>query len=217
MKFRKKPVVIEAVQLTWANWSEVCEFVGDTISGDNSGYEIRAEEASDICGESGPTYIAIKVVTTHGEWAVVRHGDWIIRDSKPGTFYPCKPDVFAATYDVEPDEAPNEEIDMEFKQFIRKPFTVEAIEVTRENIYELAELIGEFGEDEDGPYINADIENRLVPTVYKVTPGYWVTKMGRNIRCYSARVFNEQFIETTPVLSDFMQQVDLETKFPVRG
>jgi hypothetical protein len=26
-KFRKKPVVIEAVQLTWANWGEVCEFV----------------------------------------------------------------------------------------------------------------------------------------------------------------------------------------------
>lgn len=27
MKFRKKPVVIEAVQLTWANWSEICDFV----------------------------------------------------------------------------------------------------------------------------------------------------------------------------------------------
>lgn len=27
LKFRKKPVVIEAVQLTWANWSEICEFV----------------------------------------------------------------------------------------------------------------------------------------------------------------------------------------------
>ena len=28
MRFRKRPVVIEAVELTWANWSEGCEFAG---------------------------------------------------------------------------------------------------------------------------------------------------------------------------------------------
>lgn len=27
MKYRKKPVVIDAIQLTWANWNEVCDFV----------------------------------------------------------------------------------------------------------------------------------------------------------------------------------------------
>jgi len=27
-KFRKKPVVIEAIQLLWENWSEICDFVG---------------------------------------------------------------------------------------------------------------------------------------------------------------------------------------------
>lgn len=27
MKYRKKPVVIEAVQLTWSNWNKVCEFI----------------------------------------------------------------------------------------------------------------------------------------------------------------------------------------------
>ena len=26
-KFRKKPVVIDAVQLTWQNWDEVCDFI----------------------------------------------------------------------------------------------------------------------------------------------------------------------------------------------
>ena len=26
-RFRKKPVVIEAVQLTWSTWSEICDFV----------------------------------------------------------------------------------------------------------------------------------------------------------------------------------------------
>lgn len=97
-KYRKKPVVIEAVQLCWKNWSEVCEFVGNVINKDSPGFYIEASEASDTCGEVGP-YMGIYVTTTHGETAVVRHGDWIIPDSKPGTFYPCKPDVFDATYE----------------------------------------------------------------------------------------------------------------------
>lgn len=96
--FKKKPVKITAVQLSWRTWSQVCEFLGDVISEDNPGYNIPLEEVSDTCGEQGPEYIAVKVITTHGEEAIVRHGDWIIPDSKPGTFYPCKPDVFAATY-----------------------------------------------------------------------------------------------------------------------
>jgi hypothetical protein len=103
MKYRKKPIVIEAIQLRWATWNEVCDFVGQAISPVTPAWEIGASEVSDTCGESGPRYIAFHVITTHGEQAVVRHGDWIIPDSKPGTFYPCKPDVFAATY--EPVEA----------------------------------------------------------------------------------------------------------------
>ena len=98
-KYRKKPVVIEAVQLRWDTWNEVCEFVGDTISPDSPAWNIGPDEASDTCGESGPDYIAFYVTTTHGEQAVVRHGDWIIPDSRPGTFYPCKPDIFDATYE----------------------------------------------------------------------------------------------------------------------
>jgi lipopolysaccharide export system protein LptA len=101
-KFRKKPVEVEAVQLKWSTWGEVCEFLGDVVSEQNSGYNIGADEVSDTCGEAGPEYIALKVTTTHGEEAIVRHGDWIIPDSKPGTFYPCKPDVFDATYEAVP-------------------------------------------------------------------------------------------------------------------
>lgn len=98
-RFRKKPVEIEAVQLTWKTWNLVCEFTGDTISEFSPAWNIGSLEASDTCGEIGP-FIAMHVTTTHGERAVVRHGDWIIPDSKPGTFYPCKPDVFEATYEA---------------------------------------------------------------------------------------------------------------------
>jgi hypothetical protein len=100
-KYRKKPVVIEAVQLRWTQWNEVCELLGDALLAENpdGAREITADEASDTCGEDGPTYIALDVRTVHGEIATVRHGDWIIPEKTPGRFYPCKPDVFAASYD----------------------------------------------------------------------------------------------------------------------
>jgi thiol-disulfide isomerase/thioredoxin len=96
-KFRKKPVVIEAVQLRWTTWCEVCEFLGDIISPANPAREIPAEQASDTCGEVGSFFIALTIPTLEGDHTAL-HGDWIIRGVK-GEFYPCKPDIFAATYE----------------------------------------------------------------------------------------------------------------------
>lgn len=100
-RFRKKPIEIEAVQLRWINWNEVCDLLGDALGAENpdGASTITEAEASDTCGEQGPDYIALNVRTVHGEIATVRHGDWIIPEAQPGRFYPCKPDVFAATYD----------------------------------------------------------------------------------------------------------------------
>lgn len=96
MRFRKKPVEIEAVQLRWTNWSEICEF--DIISPENPARSV--ETFSDTCGEVGP-YIELDIPTLEGKMTA-RHGDWIIKGVK-GEFYPCKPDIFAATYEaVEP-------------------------------------------------------------------------------------------------------------------
>lgn len=101
-RYRKKPVEIDAVQLRWTQWNEVCELLGDALTTENSdgAFEIPEAEVADTCGEEGPNYIALYVRTIHGEIAIVRHGDWIIPDGKPGTFYPCKPDIFAATYEA---------------------------------------------------------------------------------------------------------------------
>lgn len=107
------------------------------------------------------------------------------------------------------------EISVEFTKFVRKPFTVEAVEVTVENIHELSSLIGEFGEDEHGPYIQAD--RKKVPTVYKVVPGYWVTRMGNQIRCYSNRVFLEQFVESFPAVEDMVKVINGLSNEPVNG
>lgn len=100
MLYRARPLTIEAVQLSWATWDEVCEFLGGWVQQGHPGREIDEDEASDTCGEQGPTFIALDVQTIHGELAVVRHGDYIVRESVPGRFYPIKPDVFSAKYEA---------------------------------------------------------------------------------------------------------------------
>jgi hypothetical protein len=81
---------------------------------------------------------------------------------------------------------------MYFNTYIRKPFVVEAVEITEENINEVAEFVGTVRKKEDGTsYIQVD--RRLIPNVYRVYPGFYMTRMGDNIRCYSAKIFTEQF------------------------
>lgn len=93
-KYRKKPVEIDAVQVSWKTWSEVCDLVGSIISDGNPAR--HATGYSDHCGDASP-YIEFTIPTLEGDM-IARHGDWIIRGVK-GEFYPCKPDIFVATYE----------------------------------------------------------------------------------------------------------------------
>lgn len=98
MKFRKKPVEIEAVQLCWRNWNAVCDFLGDIVGPHNPGRSVPT--FSDTCGETengDALWIELTIPTLEGDH-IARHGDWIIKGVK-GEFYPCKPDIFAATYE----------------------------------------------------------------------------------------------------------------------
>ena len=95
MKYQKKPVIIEAVQLNWKNWDEICDFLNDIINKDNPGR--NTETFSDNCGEQGPTFIELTIPTLEGDH-IAKHGDWIIKGIR-GEFYPCKPDIFEATYE----------------------------------------------------------------------------------------------------------------------
>ena len=81
-KFRKKPVVIEAVQWTGKNLAEITMFC-DTV---------KLHDRGDC----------LTIPTLEGDHRADL-GDWIIR-GVAGEFYPCKPDIFAATYEpVVPD------------------------------------------------------------------------------------------------------------------
>jgi hypothetical protein len=90
-KFRKKPVVIEADQ-----YIEAKHFPDNVNRGERPGTlaAICFEHAHDGKAVAGP-----HVHTLEGFWNDVTDGDWIIKGVK-GEFYPCKPDIFAATYDA---------------------------------------------------------------------------------------------------------------------
>jgi hypothetical protein len=91
MKFRKKPVVIEAVQLRWDNWNEMCAHTG---ADNTEGCYIDA--AGNITDDTNAR-MGLKIPTLEGVMLAVE-GDWVIRGVK-GELYPCKPDIFEATYE----------------------------------------------------------------------------------------------------------------------
>lgn len=96
-KFRKKPVVIDAVQFT-GGAKAATPIIDWVMAGGGTARWKEGEPPLDLggCGHSGwPENIRIE--TLEGTmYAIV--GDWIIR-SVQGQFYTCKPEIFAATYD----------------------------------------------------------------------------------------------------------------------
>lgn len=79
-QFRKKPVVIEAMLLTAETGPAVWEWA------DSKPYY-----------EPDGTISGLSIYTLEGRMKA-DFGDWIIRGVK-GEFYPCKPDIFEATYE----------------------------------------------------------------------------------------------------------------------
>lgn len=84
---------------------------------------------------------------------------------------------------------------MEFNTYIRKPFIVEAVEITDENIEEVAALIGKIKINEETEVAFIALDRRVIPNVGRAYVGWWLTKLGDNYRCYAPKVFTEQFIE----------------------
>ncbi len=91
-KFRKKPVVIEAIQYTGNNGLELHKWT--------KGVVIQSPVLEPT--ESNPTGSYVQVITLEGIMTGVV-GDWIIQGVS-GEFYPCKPDIFEATYEPVLDE-----------------------------------------------------------------------------------------------------------------
>ena len=92
-KFRKKPVIIDAFQMTqehrnnnqdWPEWL-------------NRAWNLDPGEGSLYIDSDDPTRNRLCIGTLEGVHRV-DWDDWIIRGIK-GELYPCKPDIFEATYE----------------------------------------------------------------------------------------------------------------------
>lgn len=79
MKYRKKPVVFEAIQYTGNNYDQICDFIGENLT------------------NSKLTPLIIE--TLEGNHISARIGDYIVKDAQ-GEFYTYKPDIFEQTYEV---------------------------------------------------------------------------------------------------------------------
>ena len=93
-QFRKKPVVIEAVRNN-GEWAPILAWL------DRAGYTVP------FLGKPAVTRNrdgSLSIETLEGTMRA-DVGDWIIKGVK-GEFYPCKPDIFEATYEPVQDSAP---------------------------------------------------------------------------------------------------------------
>lgn len=89
MKYRKKPVEVE-----------VWQWEGNSLFVNSPDWVFDAYENGDIdeyidYDDESDSYLEID---TFEGTQIARHGDYIIKDVK-GEIYPCKPDIFEATYE----------------------------------------------------------------------------------------------------------------------
>ena len=85
-KYRKKPVIIEAARLDRSNGGIIAKWCGGRHE-----QEAKASDPTDV-------YESVLIPTLEGTMRA-DVGDYIIRGVQ-GEFYPCKPDIFAATYEA---------------------------------------------------------------------------------------------------------------------
>jgi hypothetical protein len=97
-KYKKKPVVVEAVQLRWDTWNEMCDFadVGKLSDGKPEGCYILPNGTASPIGYSTEE-IGLRIPTLEG-LMVARELDYVIKGVQ-GELYPCKPDIFEKTYE----------------------------------------------------------------------------------------------------------------------
>lgn len=89
MKYRKKPVIVDAYNLLLdAEMDDSPKWIQDAVTGGS----IRAHSGRSLL-----------IRTLEGDM-VAMHGDWIIRGVQ-GELYPCKPDIFEQTYEPVEDDA----------------------------------------------------------------------------------------------------------------
>ena len=123
MRYRKKPVVIEAIQFidTPERLEELSKFI------DNQPLRVDYKN---------PNKPVLKLQTLEGEH-IASVGDYIIKGVK-GEFYPCKPDIFEMTYE----KADSENFNHRSKECIQ--YIIETTRVDKETIVKILQAEDEY-------------------------------------------------------------------------
>ena len=95
MKYIKKAVIIDAIQVKGNNFDRICDFMQSTPE-----QVLNPMADIDEFGDSRDPYLGVIIETLEGKMQA-NIGDMIIKGVN-GEFYPCKPDIFAKTYDKAP-------------------------------------------------------------------------------------------------------------------
>lgn len=98
-KFRKRPLVVEAVQVKAPDFNGA-SFDGNPFSAMPAWLYEAFQNGTirlSILAKGHTDYAEWDIKTLEG-WIVASPGDWIIRDIK-AELYPCKPDIFAENYE----------------------------------------------------------------------------------------------------------------------
>ena len=86
-KYRKRPVVVEAVRVGYDTWDELRDWLPDSIVAKNP-----------ALNKSPEIPVCVVVPTLHGE-VVAQLGDYVVHS--PGAdYWPCQSDIFEATYEA---------------------------------------------------------------------------------------------------------------------
>lgn len=100
-KYRKKPVEVEAIQLKKSEESilSCMKFMGYTL--DTTSCKMAQDRFSEYCDKliKADKGINIKTLESDNETQIVSFEDFIIKGIE-GEFYPCKPEIFAKTYEL---------------------------------------------------------------------------------------------------------------------
>lgn len=86
-RYRKKPIIVEAMQLRTDNVHHVMGWIGP-----------------DACGRRQDRLGHGILIDTKEGVHLATYGDYVIKGIQ-GEFYPCKPDIFEATYEPVPDRS----------------------------------------------------------------------------------------------------------------
>ena len=85
-KYRKKPLVTEAVRFNY-------------VDGAGGPETCKLAESLGLRSRYAPPFLLWQVQTAEGNWATVHNGSYVITGVK-GDKYPCTPDIFALTYEL---------------------------------------------------------------------------------------------------------------------